>query len=232
MDELKIVKLAELRRKIASIPAKLLVAVLLSFGLYCQFDTQKFMENPAQNIFMLVVMYGIVSYFWLCVRATGNWIIGFIVAFGLIFIWAFCGQKMSELIQTLIACAILFGGLVMDILAIIRYFLLKRKVFRVQIEYGDKEPQMDWEQYQNQGSSQQTQNGNGQQAQTGSRQQEASSGFFNGCKDTASIKRRYKDLCKVYHPDSGNGSAEIFNKITQEYDRLMAQQTGTASKEN
>lgn len=218
MDELKIVKLAELRRKIAAIPAKLLVAVLLSFGVYCRFDTQKFMENPGQNIFMLVVMYGIVSYFWLCVRATGNWIIGFIVALGLIFIWSFYGQKMNELIQTLIACAILFGGLVMDILAIIRYFLLKRKVFRVQIEYEDKEPQMDWEQYQNQGSSQQTQNGNGQQ--------EASSGFFNGCKDTASIKRRYKDLCKVYHPDSGNGSAEIFNKITQEYDRLMAQQRG------
>ena len=61
---------------------------------------------------------------------------------------------------------------------------------------------------------------------------ETSSGFFNGCKDTASIKRRYKDLCKAYHPDSGNGSAEIFNKVTQEYDRLIAQQAGAASTEN
>ena len=46
MDELKIVKLAELRIKMGAIPVKLLAAVLLSFGMYCQFNTQKFMENP------------------------------------------------------------------------------------------------------------------------------------------------------------------------------------------
>lgn len=128
MDELKIVKLAQLRSKIAAIPAKLLVAGLLSFGLYCQFDTQKFMENPAQNIFLLIVMYGVASYFWLCVKATGNWIIGFGVALGLIFLWVFNMNKLSGLIQTLIGCAICFGGVIMDLLYVIRYFLIKRKV--------------------------------------------------------------------------------------------------------
>lgn len=134
MDELKIVKLAELRSKIAAIPAKLLVAGLLSFGLYCQFDVQKFMENPTTNIFILIVMYGVASYFWLCVKATGNWLIGFAVALGLIFLWVFNMNKMSGTVQTLIGCAICFGGVIMDLFYIIRYFLIKRKVIRVQTD--------------------------------------------------------------------------------------------------
>ena len=95
MDELKIVKLAELRIKMGAIPVKLLVAVLLSFGMYCQFDTKKFMENPGVNIFFMVVMYGVVSYFWLCVRLTRNWLIGFIVAIGLIILWTYNMSKLE-----------------------------------------------------------------------------------------------------------------------------------------
>lgn len=207
MDELKIVKLAELRSKMGAIPAKLLVAVLLSFGMYCQFDLKKFMEKPVENIFFLVIMYGVASYFWLCVRMTRNWLIGFAVALGLIFLWTYNMSKLDGWLQTLIGCAICFGGPVLDILAVIRYFLIRKKVFSRDTYYYEEDTQANWEQSENR---QQT--------------QEASSGFFGGCKDAASIKRRYKDLCKVYHPDNGNGSAEIFNKITQEYDRLMAQQ--------
>lgn len=217
MDELKIVKLAELRIKMGAIPVKLLVAILLSFGMYCQFDFKKFMEKPVENTFFMIIMYGVVSYFWLCVRLTRNWLIGFIVAFGLIFLWTYNMNKLEGWLQTLIGCAICFGGVIMDLLYVIRYFLIKRKVFRMQIDYDEEEPQVDWEQ---------------SQAENRQQTQETSSGFFNGCKDAASIKRRYKDLCKVYHPDSGNGSAEIFNKITQEYDRLMAQQTSTTSADN
>ena len=46
-------------------------------------------------------------------------------------------------------------------------------------------------------------------------------GFFEGCKTKESIKRRYRDLCKVYHPDSGNGSEAIFRAICDEYNSLM-----------
>ena len=45
-------------------------------------------------------------------------------------------------------------------------------------------------------------------------------GFFADCKTPGDIKRRYHDLCKVYHPDSGNGSAELFYRIKEEYDKL------------
>ena len=51
--------------------------------------------------------------------------------------------------------------------------------------------------------------------------QGAGSGFFEGCRTPESIKKRYRDLCKVYHPDSGNGSEAIFEAICEEYNRLM-----------
>ena len=47
------------------------------------------------------------------------------------------------------------------------------------------------------------------------------SGFFEGCRTPEQMKKRYRDLCKVYHPDSGNGSETIFEAICEEYNRLM-----------
>lgn len=44
--------------------------------------------------------------------------------------------------------------------------------------------------------------------------------YFNGCNSMESLQKRYKDLCKVYHPDMGNGSAEIFTEIQAAYEFL------------
>ena len=44
--------------------------------------------------------------------------------------------------------------------------------------------------------------------------------YFNGCDTWESVKTRYRDLCKVYHPDMGNGSPEEFAKIQKEYEVL------------
>jgi len=49
----------------------------------------------------------------------------------------------------------------------------------------------------------------------------SSSGFFNGCTSADEIKKRYRDLCKVFHPDSGNGDQETFLTIKNDYERLM-----------
>jgi len=46
--------------------------------------------------------------------------------------------------------------------------------------------------------------------------------FFAGCKTEEQIKKRYKDLCKVYHPDMGNGDSETFTAIKEEYESRMA----------
>lgn len=214
MDELKIVKLAELRSKISGIPVKLLVTFLFMEGLYWKFSLEKFKEDIPQNIFIFFVMYGILSYFWLCVKLTGNWIIGIIVAIALIFAWVANEDKLGGTVSMLIGMAICFGGSVLDILTIVRYFSLKRSLFSqagVDYEYyGEDDDEEDDEEYEEY-----------EEYQKPQRQAPPSPGFFSDCKGAASIKRRYRDLCKVYHPDSGNGSSEVFNRITEEYNRLM-----------
>lgn len=214
MDELKIVKLAELRSKIAGIPVKLLVTFLLAGGMYWGFSFEKFKENPGQNIFAFVVTYGIISYFWLCVKLTRNWIVGIVVALVLVFVWVGSMEKLSGFSQMLIGCAICFGGPVLDVLAIIRYFIIKKQVFRIPGDDYGNGPYAEREEYQE---------SCGQQEQQASQERETTSAFFADCKDLAGIKRRYRDLCKVYHPDNGNGSSEVFNRITREYERLKAQ---------
>ena len=44
--------------------------------------------------------------------------------------------------------------------------------------------------------------------------------FFQGCDTLESLNKRYKDLVKVYHPDSGNGNDKVFIEIKNEYEQL------------
>lgn len=44
--------------------------------------------------------------------------------------------------------------------------------------------------------------------------------FFSGVKNMRSLKKRYKDLIKVFHPDNGAGDAEALQRITDEYEML------------
>lgn len=44
--------------------------------------------------------------------------------------------------------------------------------------------------------------------------------YFDGCDSSDSLNKRYKDLCKVYHPDMGNGSEEVFKAIQDQYNTL------------
>lgn len=52
-------------------------------------------------------------------------------------------------------------------------------------------------------------------------EQSVISAFFNGCANDDEIRKRYHQLCKVFHPDSGNGDEETFVLIKEEYDRLL-----------
>lgn len=51
------------------------------------------------------------------------------------------------------------------------------------------------------------------------------SGFFSGVEGAASLKRRYKDLIKIYHPDNLAGDKGMLQRINQEYDELKRQLT-------
>lgn len=44
--------------------------------------------------------------------------------------------------------------------------------------------------------------------------------FFCGVKNPLTLKKRYKDLTKIFHPDNLAGDTEIIQRINREYERL------------
>ena len=46
------------------------------------------------------------------------------------------------------------------------------------------------------------------------------SDFFRGVNSQATLKKRYKDLSRIYHPDNVNGDEWTFTEIKKEFDRL------------
>lgn len=42
--------------------------------------------------------------------------------------------------------------------------------------------------------------------------------FFKGVTDGESLKKRYKEITKIYHPDNTNGDEELVKAINQEYE--------------
>jgi hypothetical protein len=46
--------------------------------------------------------------------------------------------------------------------------------------------------------------------------------FFSGVVSKQSIKKRYKDLIKIYHPDNLDGDKDTIQEINSEYNKLCA----------
>ena len=46
-------------------------------------------------------------------------------------------------------------------------------------------------------------------------------GFFCGVSDAKSLKKRYKDLLKIYHPDAECGDNDTVLEINREYENLI-----------
>ncbi len=44
--------------------------------------------------------------------------------------------------------------------------------------------------------------------------------FFIGVENKTSLKKRYKDLIKIYHPDNASGDKTTIQEINHEYERL------------
>lgn len=51
--------------------------------------------------------------------------------------------------------------------------------------------------------------------------------MFKGVEDTESLKKRYRELLKIYHPDNSNGDKELLQAITSEYEELKRFYLGT-----
>ena len=46
--------------------------------------------------------------------------------------------------------------------------------------------------------------------------------YFTGVKTIEELRKKYRELLKLYHPDNANGSVEVTQEINAEYDRLFA----------
>lgn len=46
--------------------------------------------------------------------------------------------------------------------------------------------------------------------------------YFAGVTDIETLRKRYRELLKKFHPDNDGGSVEITQEINAEYDRLFA----------
>lgn len=49
-----------------------------------------------------------------------------------------------------------------------------------------------------------------------------SSVFFSGCNTAEKLDKRYKSLCKAYHPDSPTGDEETFKELQAEYEKMKS----------
>ena len=47
--------------------------------------------------------------------------------------------------------------------------------------------------------------------------------FFRGVRTPIALKKRYKDLIKIFHPDNVAGDKEMIQRINKEYENLKAQ---------
>ncbi|MDE5770296.1 MAG: hypothetical protein K2I06_01515 [Ruminococcus sp.] len=118
MDEYKLYELQCLRGKISSIIGRFVVSLVLSFLLH----------NDSTNGIM--IMYIMVSWYWIFVKLTGNWIIGIILGF---VAFALCAERISNMSgqkSNVWAFILLFGLIIIDVINVIRYFVLKTIIIK------------------------------------------------------------------------------------------------------
>lgn len=271
MNGLKAVKAAELRSRLAAIPAKILLALVIAGGMFWDTDLaatfDRIKAEPVLAFLRFVILYGVLSYIHFFVRLFKSYILGIVVAaLSAYAVYTLKDRLTAQQFRILIISMLLCGPVV-DILRFFRYTRLRREVIEESeglknriddiyenvhgydegydrgYEYGyekgrqeklsrRKHGRIDEREYDDRieeyddgddyrDDRYYDEEDDGRHVEEQSRPRLEMSGFFDGCKTPESIKKRYRDLCKVYHPDSGNGSEVIFEAICDEYNRLM-----------
>ena len=206
-------------------------------------------DDPLTSAKYFALLYGVMSYVYFFIKIFHNHLLGLIVAGLAAFAVYSVKDRFTAEQFNLIIMFMVVGGPVLDVLRFIRYQNMKREVIeeseslrdtiddiydnvrgydegydrgyydgydrgkneriplrrhaRIEDSYYEEE----YEGYEDDEYEEEPIGG--------------SYGFFDGCKTPEAIKKRYRDLCKVYHPDSGNGSEAVFEAICDEYNRLM-----------
>ena len=252
MNGLKVVKVAELRNKLAVIPAKIILAALIVGAYFWDTDLAvtagKISEKPLLAGAGFITIYGDLSYLYFFIKLFHNYIVGIIVAAAAAYGMYSLKDRFAAEQFNLILIIMILGGPVLDILRFIRYRNMKREVLEESEELRDKiddiydnvrgydegyddgyergyshgrNEQIDYYERERIESHYDDDYDDEEYIEEKERMPELPTGFFEGCKSPDAIKRRYRDLCKVYHPDNGNGSEAIFAAICDEYNRLM-----------
>lgn len=52
------------------------------------------------------------------------------------------------------------------------------------------------------------------------------SDFFSGVKSASSLRKRYRELIKIFHPDNLSGDTVVIQKINREYEELKKRMAG------
>ncbi len=274
MNEFKILKVSDLRAKLATIPARLLLSVLILLGILtremnaaeelaalAQDGTwvhrmeAMIIKDPMHALYYLLVIYGLVSYLYFFMRMFHSWIIGLIAGAAVAFVIyevlaAYAPEYLSYLLWIYV-----FAGVLVDVFRMLRYVHLRQQVIhahdddvedaygdgydrgfdrgyqrairesrRSRVEYRDRRAiEEDYDDYDDEDDGyEEYDDEEDEYIGAKPRKEIPQISFFRDCRDEASIRRRYRELCKVYHPDSGNGSTEIFEAVNREYEELMA----------
>ena len=141
MNVLKAIKVAELRKKLSVIPAKLIIAAILTIIIYWK-DWERSIDklwscirtDPKKYLIMLVIAYGVVSYVYFFIRLMHNWIFGLILAVGVAFLVITQAGKLGPQARLIALVIMIFGGPILDLLNLLRYRRLKDEVIRAEEE--------------------------------------------------------------------------------------------------
>ena len=138
MNVLKAIKVAELRKKLSVIPAKIIFAVILTFFSFWdrsfEITFKNIPQDPKKYLLMLVFTYGIVSYVYFFIRLMHNWFIGLLLSAGVAALVINFAGKMGDIPYLVAMVIMIFGGPIWDIINLIRYHSLKNEVIRAEEE--------------------------------------------------------------------------------------------------
>lgn len=138
MNVLKAIKVAELRKKLSVIPAKIIFAVILTFFSFWdrsfEITFKNIPQDPKKYLLMLVFTYGIVSYVYFFIRLMHNWFIGLLLSVGVAALVINFAGKMGDIPYLVAMVIMIFGGPIWDIINLIRYHSLKNEVIRAEEE--------------------------------------------------------------------------------------------------
>lgn len=89
------------------------------------------------------------------------------------------------------------------------------------IQLDKDKRKVEWEKLKLKAEQEHQERSNGRYDDAGMREETDASVFFKGVTNQLALKKRYRDLIKIFHTDNLYGDKETLQAINREYDRLQ-----------